>query len=329
MDQCLQNALDLPPEDRSRFTAAFEFAAIGTAFIALDGRWTLTNPAMTRILGYGPAELSRMDLATIAHPEDVELDREPLRQLLSGQIDHYQGERRWFHKSGHIVQIHLTVSVVREGECGPFLIAQVQDVTAQAEAEARLRIMANLDGLTGLPNRVLLIDRIEQAIRRAERNPCETFGLAYIDLDGFKSVNDRLGHACGDALLKSVASRLSCAVRGTDTVAHAVGLSARIGGDEFVVLLEPVRDEAALRLVGQRLHGHLAGEYVIGAGHTVVCAASIGLVLADGRFGSAGELIRCADAAMYQAKKSGQCEIYDGGPLALHPSAGAALCPGH
>jgi diguanylate cyclase (GGDEF)-like protein len=166
-------------------------------------------------------------------------------------------------------------------------------------AERRLARLALRDALTELPNRVLFADRLEQALSRAERrgDARNQVVLMFLDLDGFKQVNDGLGHAAGDEVLVEVARRLREQLRGVDTV-------ARLGGDEFVVLCEGVADERAALALAERLGRAIAEPYEV-AGTTASVSAAIGVALARLGIEGSEELLRRADAAMYEAKRDG------------------------
>ncbi|MGH8895243.1 MAG: putative bifunctional diguanylate cyclase/phosphodiesterase, partial [Actinomycetes bacterium] len=178
--------------------------------------------------------------------------------------------------------------------------------TVGEEAFSRLALtnemghLARHDALTALPNRTLFLDRVEQAVIRAQRSGA-TLAVLFLDLDGFKGVNDRFGHAEGDELLKAVAERLLGCVRAEDSV-------ARLGGDEFAVLVEGVDDVRELDALCQRLLGALRREITI-VGHDVVVGASIGVALAD-RHDDAAGLLRNADMAMYRAKALGKDRFF-------------------
>jgi diguanylate cyclase (GGDEF)-like protein len=162
------------------------------------------------------------------------------------------------------------------------------------EQEERLRRAALYDQLTGLPNRALLFDRLHQAEHRAARKPDHHFALLFLDLDGFKAVNDTLGHAAGDQLLVHVAQRLTEVTRKSDT-------AARLGGDEFVILLDGIDVPGGAELVIARIQLAFAEPIMIN-GEPVVVRASIGLALSTDGFTDTEELLRRADAAMYLAK---------------------------
>lgn len=195
-----------------------------------------------------------------------------------------------------------TVEAVIIGEVGPgnevlWLSTLAVDVTEQREREARLSHLASHDSLTGLPNRVLLVDRLSVAMSVAERTGGEVAILA-LDLDGFKEVNDRHGHHVGDRLLQQVTARLEATVRPTDTV-------ARMGGDEFVVIIHPPEGPEAAALVAERVRAQLVSPpYVIGTVQVSV-TASIGLTMVVPGDSELDELLAAADRGMYRAKRSG------------------------
>jgi diguanylate cyclase (GGDEF)-like protein len=167
---------------------------------------------------------------------------------------------------------------------------------ASTEAELAMRHMAQHDGLTGLPNRTLFADRLEQALAGARRDRLR-LAVLFIDLDGFKAVNDDLGHDAGDLLLKDVAQRLLRSVRASDSV-------ARIGGDEFIVLLRSVDSAAAALAIGDKLCAALRRPFPLD-GRPANVSASIGVALYPEHGDDAARLTRCADSAMYEAKKAG------------------------
>ncbi len=165
-----------------------------------------------------------------------------------------------------------------------------------AQKEAQARHLGHHDVLTGLPNRSLLQDRFHQAIAQAERrhNP---LGLIMVDLDNFKHVNDKLGHACGDKLLQSVATRLIKAIRGADT-------ACRYGGDEFVIMLPLIDNPHTANALAVEIGGRLSEPYILD-GHKIHMAVSVGLAVYPGDGKNFDELIRQADFAMYHAKTTG------------------------
>jgi diguanylate cyclase (GGDEF)-like protein len=171
--------------------------------------------------------------------------------------------------------------------------------------ENQLRAAALYDHLTGLPNRTLFLDRLRQAIERAKRDPDQRFGVLFVDLDGFKVVNDSMGHATGDRLLVLVAKRLQDALRASDT-------AARYGGDEFLVLLDGIEEPDSPTKVAERLHAALAQPFQVDDLELVV-GASIGIAVGGSGDQDADDLLRDADIAMYSAKsqRKGSHVIFD------------------
>ncbi|MHC4993120.1 MAG: putative bifunctional diguanylate cyclase/phosphodiesterase, partial [Planctomycetota bacterium] len=183
------------------------------------------------------------------------------------------------------------------------------DITDRKNLEARLEHAALHDELTGLPNRSLFCDRLDQAIRRARRTSSYRYAVLFLDFDRFKIVNDSLGHEVGDQLLVSIADRIQTNLRSSDasTLVGESNLPARLGGDEFVILLDGVRDVRDASVVAGRLQQALGRPHMLGR-HEVTSTASIGIVTSDGRYERADEVLRDADTAMYHAKNSGKAK---------------------
>ncbi|OAI50636.1 hypothetical protein AYO46_09710 [Betaproteobacteria bacterium SCGC AG-212-J23] len=176
--------------------------------------------------------------------------------------------------------------------------AELRNAALQLERDAqRLSFLAHHDTLTGLPNRAMFAERAREAVAHARRHE-KNAALLFLDLDGFKEVNDKLGHDTGDALLKAIAARLRAAVRGDDFV-------ARIGGDEFCVLLQDIADRGEAASVAQKLVLELGKPYRI-AEHDLVCGASIGIACVPHDGDDVDTLLRLADKAMYRAKGRGR-----------------------
>ena len=285
-------------EGRERFESAFEYAVIGMGLVAPDGRWLRVNRALCETLGYPEEELLGKSFQEITHPDDLDADLEQARRLLSGALLAYRVEKRYFRKDGETVWALMSVSVVHD-EAGEVLycISQVQDVTERKQLEEKLSHLAYHDPLTGLPNRALLEERLGHAFGRSERTGAPV-ALLYMDLDGFKEVNDSLGHEAGDRLLVEFARRVEAHARPADTV-------ARLGGDEFCVLLEDVRELGEARRIADRLRGYLTEPFELPEG-TVRVGVSMGV--AEKGPGdedrTAGRLLCEADAEMYKAKKA-------------------------
>jgi diguanylate cyclase (GGDEF)-like protein len=194
------------------------------------------------------------------------------------------------------------------------VIACFSDATESRVLQDRLSTSARTDALTALPNRAVVMERLQRALDHLRRNPGYGFAVLFMDFDRFKQVNDTLGHGAGDELLRQIALRLSLTVRPGDAVARVDApdsVAARLGGDEFVVVLDGVCDEASAHTVAQRLLHELSEPYVLGGCTPVQSSASIGIVLCTAEMLSeagptAEDLLRNADTAMYEAKRAGR-----------------------
>lgn len=282
-----------------RFRTAFQSSLVGTLLLDEDGRVRQVNPAAETFFGQSERQLAGVPVLDLASIESRAALAGALRAALVGERPQLEapfplagGRRRWGR-----VGIAPT-----PGAGGPVLV-QIEDVTERREAETLLTAQALHDPLTRLPNRRLLLDRIDHCLAgRDRRSPdAPVPALLFIDLDGFKSINDRYGHEAGDEVLCEVADRLRASVRPTDTV-------ARLGGDEFVVLDEAVGDMDAMQSLASRLIEVLAADWLPGREIT----ASIGLAIAQPGAG-AESLLSDADEAMYRAKSLGRnrFEAYD------------------
>jgi diguanylate cyclase (GGDEF)-like protein/PAS domain S-box-containing protein len=294
---------NLGPENLYR--SAFDNAA-GLALVSPNGRWLTVNRALCEMLGYSDAELLSSSISDVSHPDDVGTVLVNIDKLLTGTISSYQVELRYLHKLGHPVWVLLSISLVRSYETHPsHLVFQVQNITERKQAEERLVHDVFHDALTGLPNRTLFMDRLNQAVERSRRRKGRVFAVLFLDLDRFKSINDTLGHMVGDQLLIEVARRMKTALRSTDTI-------SRLGGDEFTILLEDLNDQDESVRIVERLQKELSQGFHLG-NHDVLITASIGLALSTDGYESADEILRDADRAMYRAKASGKSryELFD------------------
>ena len=285
-------------ESEERFRAVFNRAAVGIARIDLAGRIIEANPALQRMLGYSVDELTHNPLATFVHPDYVRDGRlTQLAELSQGTRQELQQELRYIHKLGGLVWCNSIASLVRGPSNEPlFLIVMTEDITARKKQEVALEHLALHDGLTDLPNRTLMFDRLRQAILVSKREH-QPLALLMMDLDGFKEINDTFGHHGGDEVLRHVATRLKAQLRESDTV-------ARLGGDEFAIILPGVADEATAGATATRIL-HALQEPLLIEGETLEIRASIGIVLFPRHAEDADTLLRRGDAAMYEAKRAG------------------------
>jgi diguanylate cyclase (GGDEF)-like protein/PAS domain S-box-containing protein len=255
------------------------------------------SPRLETLLGYTPEEWSRDpdNWRKHLHPEDADETMAAVANANSAAVD-YSLEYRLFRRDGGVVWVRDEAMLLHDASGAPkFWQGIISDITVQKGLEEQLTHQAFHDTLTKLANRVLFSDRVDHALKRIERTD-ETVAVLFIDLDNFKDVNDTLGHAVGDEVLKLAAERLVACLRGSDT-------AARLGGDEFGVLLEDA-DETTACLVATRVIEALR-EPVTVQGTAVSIAGSIGIALGAGAEGST-HLLRNADAAMYVAKRGGR-----------------------
>jgi diguanylate cyclase (GGDEF)-like protein/PAS domain S-box-containing protein len=289
--------LDQHLRDEARFRATFDQAAIGVAHVALDGTVTKVNDKLCRMSGYDASELLGRKFIEFKFSED----RAPADAIRAAQLVHrsnVQRDARFRRKDGSAAWYDVSVSLVLDPQGRPdYFVSMLQDITERKEAQEQVLYQAQHDPLTRLPNRALFQDRLEQALRTARRNRWSA-GLLFLDLDYFKEVNDRLGHAAGDALLVEVGTRLSESVRTSDT-------AARIGGDEFAVVLARLTRPRDSALVADNILAALAAPVVLqGEPHRITVSIGIALFPDDGA--DAEALLRAADAAMFRAKQGGR-----------------------
>ncbi len=275
-----------------------------------DGTVSFVNDAAQQTLGVRGTEPGRppSHLVDVMAPESQELFRDVVEPALARE-QIWRGELVFRSWSGATVPVSA-LFLAHENRLGGIesVSAVARDITDLKDAERRLRELATHDYLTGLPNRVLLYDRLEQALARFQRHG-QAVALLYLDLDRFKPVNDEFGHQIGDAVLIEIADRIHTVIRDTDT-------AARIGGDEFAVLIEGVDNAGLLRLVANRLIDAMSRPVTVGD-CTAQVGVSIGLVQAGGRLNAGDALMAAADAAMYRAKAAGRGRYEFVGPEGL------------
>ena len=286
------------------FRVAFENAPIGMTMISLaaedHGRYLRANAAFESMVGRTSDELVGIPLGELTHPDDRERDAGRFARLAHGENQTVAFEKRYLHRDGSVVHAWITSTVVHGEDGQPlYLVTHAMDISERLREQAELERLALTDTLTGLANRTLLNDRLDQALARLHR----TGGVAamlLLDIDRFKTVNDSLGHQVGDALLVEVAHRIEAVSRADSTV-------ARLGGDEFVVLVEGLTSADAVHAVAARLLETLRRPYDLGpTAESLVATVSLGISVAHDATRSAGDLYREADLALYRAKDSGR-----------------------
>ena len=269
----------------------------------VDAMITSWNPTAERMFGYAADEVVGQHVSILLPTNPLD-DLKNIVPKMGKPLHHYETVRR--HKDGRLINVALTVSPIRDRQghvVGASTIAR--DITARRQVERTLaETMSHLayhDPLTGLPNRLLLSDRLAQALATVRRHQ-DKLALVFVDIDSFKSVNDRFGHAIGDATLQAVANSLVTCLRSSDTV-------SRYGEDEFVDLLNEIKDTSHAAMAVQRIAASVETVHRIGP-HELQVTASIGISICPDH-GQTGEvLLNKADAAMYRAK-SGRGTKYE------------------
>lgn len=295
---------DAMTEDLRRLTLDQQ-AMLDTEVIAmarLRGRRIVwKNGALERLFGYGRDEMLDLAVRELYVDEDtfVALGRNAYPVLRRG--GHYRSQQQMRRKDGSLVWVDLNGVALPGERHEETTLWMMVDITQSKAYEARVERAAFHDGLTGLPNRVLLGDRIRQAMAAAQRLQ-QTVAVAYLDLDGFKAVNDTHGHDAGDEVLKTVAQRLVDGIRATDT-------AARLGGDEFVVLLTPLPSPRDSRAVCERLLRAILTPVTLGSGATVQVGSSFGVAHYPLDGVDAEVLMSRADQTMFESKRAGRCRI--------------------
>ncbi len=291
-------------ESQARLDLALRSANMGVWSFDIVANTRHYDAQTCHLLGIDPATFNGTagELFRAIHPDDWELLKDKMVQTLELDAP-YEPEYRSVWPDGSIHYLAARGKLMRDEQNQPLKInGVVFDITEWRDAQDKIKNLAFYDHLTGLPNRRLLADRLQQTLASSVRNK-RGGAILFIDLDNFKTINDTLGHAYGDLLLQQVATRLTSCVREEDTV-------ARIGGDEFVVMLEYLsadKPEAAMQTeyIGEKILAALSQPYHI-ASHECRTTGSIGITLFNDRRESTDELLKQADIAMYQAKKAGR-----------------------
>jgi diguanylate cyclase (GGDEF)-like protein/PAS domain S-box-containing protein len=284
-------------EERLRQVAVvLETLAEAIFIMDREHRIVSVNPAFTAITGYPPEAVLGQDPDVLLHARRHTDQFYPRLETTGG--GQWQGETYCRHKNGTVVPVWENVSVVRDEKGAvTHYVAVFSDISAIRRAETQLTHLAHYDALTGLPNRVLFNDRLDQTLARAQREEGRC-AILFFDLDGFKVINDTLGHSSGDLLLQTVATRLKAGLRSHDT-------AARLGGDEFVVLLVQIAHPEDAARGARKLLEALATPVELG-GERVTVSASVGLSVYPDNGRDRETLLKAADTAMYNAKAQGR-----------------------
>lgn len=291
----------------ARLEAVFEAAALGAWHWRFQENHLETSERWIEALGYSKAEMPTEipEWDKLVHPDDLPAMQAALHAYLAGETRTYSIEHRLRHKDGHWLWVLTSGRVVERDEDGePLIITGTHlDISSRKEAEEQLREsqeraahLAYYDSLTGLPNRVLMLDRLNQMLHAMERTPSQ-LAVHCIDLDQFKAVNDTLGHQAGDELLKKIADRLNMLSRSSDTV-------SRLGGDEFV-LIQGNADASKAAQLAERIIDAVSKPVNLSKGQVFVgCSVGISVAMSPGL--ETTEMLRQADLALYKAKAAGR-----------------------
>jgi diguanylate cyclase (GGDEF)-like protein/PAS domain S-box-containing protein len=291
-------------QSEEKIRATFEHVPLGISECGLDGRFMDANPKLLEILGYSKDELQQLTIHDVTHPADAEATHSNLEKLAAGEADFYSMEKRYIRKDRSIVWVNVTASLISFVGKPKYLVTTIEDITERKKTEAELkRVMeasnyqATHDMLTGLANRSAFNERLQDALAYAKRDE-HLVALHLIDLDGFKAINDTLGHHIGDLLLKEVAKRIKAEIRATD-------MAARMGGDEFVVIQTHLSDPMAAGVLAGKLVAEIGRTYFL-ENQEVRSGTSIGVAIYPNDTEGLRELIKHADLALYEAKRRGR-----------------------
>ena len=294
-----RRAQDAAQQAEGRFRSAFATSPLGIAFADLDGRLTWVNHALAETLGQSESRLLEMSFDDFAKGQDVTQELRETRRLLRGEIEGFSSERRYEHPAGRTIWARLHFSLVRGADGAPTqLLCQMEDITERKQREMELTHDALHDPLTGLLNRAGLREHVD--IAWADRTSGAPVAVLFGDLDGFKNVNDALGHDAGDEVLVHVAERLRTAVRAGDVV-------ARWGGDEFVVLCPTVEGVDDAARIADRIRASIEAPFRVGPGLAEI-GISVGVAVDSGQ-PLPDLLIKDADSAAYRAKVAGRNRV--------------------
>jgi diguanylate cyclase (GGDEF)-like protein/PAS domain S-box-containing protein len=288
-------ALSAGPQAYGQSQGTFDNAAIGMAVVSVDGSWLQVNEALCKLVGYSEQELRATNFQRLTHVDDLRQVQSQIQRVIEGYIQSHEQEKRYTHEQGHTVWVQWHVSLLKDSESGTKrLFFQVQDITDRKLAEEKL----TLDTLTGLPNRARFYDLLKLRIARKHANKEANCAVLMLDVDRFKLVNDSLGSASADQLLIQLAHRVKTCMRQNDVL-------ARVGGDEFAVLLDDVSGEEEASSVATRIQQALAISFNL-LGQEVYTTMSIGIALGSKSADDVSDMLRDAETAMHSAKARGK-----------------------
>ena len=286
-------------ESQKLFNNVFENSTISMAVVSLDGRIQQANSTICKTFGYTEDEICQLNYIDLLPADERSGGTGELEIIQNVTLPSYDTERILVCKDGTELYCYINVFVQKNAlGISDYIFIQCIDISLRKQVEVKLNQLAFHDPLTNLANRTLFIEFLTKAIKQYQRNPKYNFALLFLDLDGFKLVNDSLGHLEGDKLLVGISERLNHVIRNSDTL-------ARFGGDEFCVLMEYINDEKQVIELAQRINTALSEPFLLKK-ESVITNASIGIVLANPSLMDAQDYLRDADSAMYHAKHSGR-----------------------
>jgi diguanylate cyclase (GGDEF)-like protein/PAS domain S-box-containing protein len=310
------------------FQIITENAADMIALVDVKGKRLYNSPAYKRVLGYSAAELGETSAFEQIHPEDrfkiLEAAREAKETGIGKRLEY-----RIRHKNGSWRVLESIAGTIRDsnGEVTKLVIVN-RDITERKRAEALLDHNSFHDEMTGLPNRRLFLDRLQQTFIHNQRDTAKPYAVIFIDLDGFTNFNDTMGNAIGDQVILEISHRLTTCLRENDTIAGPKGsgrdaVLSRMGGDEFTVLLNNIADPSDAMRVGKRILAAIVLPILV-EGTELKPSASIGIAVGAGSYRRSEDILQDADVAMRRAKTLGgsRCELFDD---AMHTRAVSRL----
>jgi diguanylate cyclase (GGDEF)-like protein/PAS domain S-box-containing protein len=284
----------------ARFGSLVHQAADVVSVLRADGTRRYTSPSVARVLGYQPEDLIDTSFLALVHPEDTAAVLDGLLTCAAQPGSSHTIEFRSRDRDGEWHNLEAILNNLLADPTIGGIVVTARDVTERKRYEERLARLALHDTLTGLPNRVLLMERLTRALDHPDSADAYT-AVLFVDLDRFKVINDSLGHGTGDALLIEVGQRLTACQSQGDTV-------ARFGGDEFVVLLPHIEDVSVARAIAERMLEKLRQPFVLD-GQTMYIGASIGIALGTAATSRPEDMLRDADVALYRAKAGGRGQV--------------------
>jgi len=303
------------------FRIVAQNAADMIALVDVKGHRLYNSPAYEKVLGYSPEELGGTSAFEQIHLDDrykvLEAAREARNTGVGKSLQY-----RIKHKNGSWRILESTASTIKndQGEVEKLVIVN-RDITERKHAEAQLEHNSFHDSLTGLPNRRLFLDRLQRSFVRAQRNAGYQYAVLFVDVDGFKQINDTMGPAAGDQVITEIGTRLATCLRLDDTVARPTGklpsddaLLSRSGGDEFTILLESIKHPGDAMRVAKRIQAAIGAPFLV-QDRQIITPVSVGIALSAPSQQAPEELLQDAETAMRRAKALGgsRCEVFDEG----------------